>query len=35
MWFPASEQAELDALIDAEVQASGRRAATLLADLGK
>ena len=33
--LPASEQAELDALIDAEVQASGRRAATLLADLGK
>ena len=30
-----SEQAELNALVDAEVQASGERAAAALADLGK
>src|ERR1051325_99340 len=33
--FPASEQAELNALVDAEVQASGERAAAALADLEK
>ena len=31
--LPPAEQAELDALVDAEVQASGDRAAALLADL--
>src|SRR5438034_5372070 len=33
--LPPSEQAELDALVDAEVQASGERAAAALADLEK
>jgi len=33
--LPASEQAELNALVDAEVQASGARAAAALADLEK
>jgi len=33
--FPASEQAELNELVDAEVEASGKRAAAALADLGK
>ena len=33
--LPASEQAELDALVDAEVRASGQRAAAVLADLGE
>lgn len=31
----ATEQAELDELVDAEVEASGKRAAAALADLGK
>ena len=31
--LPPAEQAELDALVDAEVRASGDRAAALLADL--
>jgi hypothetical protein len=33
--LPPSEQAELDALIEVEVRASGERAAALLADLGR
>lgn len=33
--LPASEQAELNALVDAEVRASGERAAAALADLEK
>ena len=33
--FSPSEQAELNALVDAEVQASGERAAAVLADLEK
>jgi hypothetical protein len=33
--LPPSEQAELNALVDAEVQASGERAAAALADLEK
>jgi len=33
--LPPAEQAELDALVEAEVRASGERAATLLADLAK
>jgi hypothetical protein len=33
--LPASEQAELNVLVDAEVQASGERAAAVLADLGR
>ena len=32
--LPPSEQAELDALVDVEVRASGERAAAILADLG-
>ena len=31
--LPPTEQAELDALVDAEARASGQRAAALLADL--
>lgn len=31
--LPPAEQAELDALVDSEVRASGQRAAALLADL--
>jgi hypothetical protein len=31
--LPQAEQAELDALVDAEVRASGERAAAILADL--
>jgi hypothetical protein len=33
--LPPSEQAELDALVDAEVRASGDRAAAVLAELGE
>lgn len=33
--LPPAEQAELDALVDAELQASGQRAAALLADFRK
>jgi hypothetical protein len=33
--LPTSEQAELDALAEAEVRASGERAAAALADLGQ
>ncbi len=33
--LPPAEQAELDALVNAEVRASGERAAALLADLGQ
>ncbi len=33
--LPEAEQAELDALIDAELQAAGKRAAAILAELGK
>jgi hypothetical protein len=33
--LPPAEQAELDALVEAELRASGERAASLLADLGK
>jgi hypothetical protein len=33
--LPTAEQAELDSLVDAEVRASGQRAAGLLADLRK
>jgi hypothetical protein len=33
--LPAADQAELDGLVDAEVRASGERAAALLADLGR
>ena len=34
-FLPSPEQAELDALVDAEVRASGQRAAAALADLGE
>ncbi len=33
--LPPAEQAELGALVEAEVRASGERAAALLADLAK
>jgi hypothetical protein len=33
--IPSAEQAELDALVDAEARASGKRAAALMADLTK